>query len=226
MNQQAERLYLILTALFIAALVTGNLIFQKFISWNPLGIYKFELSVGILPYPITFLVTDIISEIFGRKRANRVVLAGLAASVFALLIVFVADYMAATTWSPIDNETFNQVFGLSILAVGASMTAYLIAQFIDIRLFHFWKKLTKGKHLWLRNNASTTLSQLMDTGTVLLLLCSFGAIVWDKFWVLLINGYLFKVIVALLDTPIIYGAVYLIRRKFKLADAEEISLQN
>ena len=106
------------------------------------------------------------------------------------------------------------------------MTAYLIAQFIDIRLFHFWKKLTKGKHLWLRNNASTTLSQLMDTGTVLLLLCSFGAIVWDKFWVLLINGYLFKVIVALLDTPIIYGAVYLIRRKFKLADAEEISLQN
>ena len=134
----AEQLYLILAALFIALLVAGNLIFQKFFTWNFFGLYTFEISVGILPYPITFLITDIISEIFGKKKANRVVLSGLFATVFLLVIVYLADAVPATSWSPIQNETFHEVFGFTVIAVGASMVAYLLAQLVDIRIYHFF----------------------------------------------------------------------------------------
>jgi len=215
-RKQAETLYLILASLFITSLVTSNLIFQKFFHWNPFGLCEFELSVGIIAYPVTFLVTDIISEIYGRKRANKVVVAGVFASVFALLIVVVSTEAPATNWSPIGDDTFKSVFGFTFIAVGASLAAYLLAQFLDVQIFHFWKKLTKGKHLWLRNNFSTFASQLVDTATVLLLLCSFGIIEWELFGLLLLNGYIFKVMFALFDTPIIYAVVYFMRKHFGL----------
>ena len=218
----AQNIYLILAALFISSLVVSNLIFQKFFYWEPLGLYRFEISVGILPYPITFLITDILSEIYGKKKANQVVIAGIFASLFSMIIILVADFTPAIVSSPINNTTFHEVFGLSPLAVFASMLAYLFAQFIDIKVFHFWKKLTKGKHLWLRNNFSTFFSQFIDTFTVVFLLCSFGVLTWNIFNSLLISGFLFKVIIAALDTPILYGIVYLFRRKFNLKPGEEI----
>ncbi len=216
-RKQAETLYLILAALFITSLVTSNLIFQKFFHWNPFGLFEFELSVGIIAYPVTFLVTDIISEIYGRRRANKVVVAGVFASAFALLIVVVSTEAPATIWSPIDDKTFKHVFGFTFIAVGASLAAYLLAQFLDVQVFHFWKRVTNGKHLWIRNNFSTFTSQFVDTATVLLLLCSFGVIEWKLFWVLLGNGYLFKVLFALFDTPVIYATVYFVRKHFGLA---------
>lgn len=223
-KREAFQLYLILAGIFIASLVACNLIFQKFFTWSPFGLYTFEISVGILPYPITFLVTDLISEVFGRKKANQVVIAGLVTSVLVLGIVMLSVSVSATSWSPVDDDTFAKVFGLTGVSVGASMFAYLTAQFIDIRIFHFWKKLTKGKHLWLRNNASTITSQLVDTGAVLGLLCAAGAIPWENFTDLLINGFLFKVLVAAFDTPLFYISTYLIRKKFDLAFGEEIEL--
>lgn len=221
-KQLAFRIYMSLAAIFIASLVVSNLIFQKFFTWDFFGIYSFEISVGILPYPITFLVTDLISEIFGRKKANQVVITGIFASAFSLLIIMVADGVPATTWSPVDNSVFSQVFGLSALAVFASAMAYLVAQFIDIRIYHFWKRKTKGRHLWLRNNFSTISSQFLDTFSVLFLLCSFGVIEWKLFGPLLLNGFLFKVLVALFDTPILYVVVYALRKRFNLQAHEEI----
>jgi len=215
-KQQAEMLYLILGSLFITSLVTSNLIFQKFFTWSPFGIYTFELSVGIIAYPITFLVTDVVSEVYGKKRANNLVKAGVFASAFALLIVIVSSSATATNWSPINDAEFKKVFGFTFIAVGASLAAYLLAQFLDVQVFHFWKRLTKGKHLWLRNNFSTFSSQLIDTITILLLLCSFGVIKWELFGVLLLNGYLFKVLFALFDTPIVYALVYFLRKHFHL----------
>ena len=222
-----EHLYIILASIFIASLISCNLIFQKFFQieiWIPiLGSYTFEQSVGLLPYPVTFLVTDIISEIYGRKKANQVVISGLIASIFMLCVIIVADSVNSTSWSAVDDPTFHQVFGLSGAAVFASMLAYLFAQFIDVRLFHFWKKLTKGKHLWLRNNASTIFSQCIDTFSVLFLLCYFGVIAWDKLGILFINGFLFKVFFAAFDTPFFYLASYLIRKYFDLKLGEELS---
>ena len=212
-----DRFYLILAGIFIASLVSCNLIFQKFFTWTPFGLYTFELSVGILPYPITFLVTDLISELYGKKKADQVVISGLIASVFVMGVVLLANYVPNTSWSPVNSELFEKVFGLQGPAVFASMIAYLSAQFIDVRVFHFWKKLTKGKHLWLRNNGSTFVSQFVDTAAVLILLCSAGAIEWSRFLPLLENGFLFKIIVALIDTPIIYGVIHLLKGKIEIA---------
>lgn len=220
--KSARKLYLILAALFITSLVVSNLIFQKFFSWDFLGVYTFEISVGILPYPLTFLVTDLISEIYGKKKANQVVVAGIFASFFSLLIIYMADVVPATEWSPVTDRTFNHVFGFSIVAVFSSMIAYLLAQFVDIRLYHFWKSLTKGRHLWLRNNFSTVTSQFLDTFSVLFLLCSFSVIEWHRFGELLLNGFLFKVLVALLDTPLLYLAVYQLRNWFNISAHEEV----
>ena len=221
-KNQAGKLYLILAALFIASLVAGNLIFQKFFYWNFFGLHTFEISVGILPYPITFLITDLIAEIFGKRKANQVVITGLFATVFVLGIIWVSNSVPATSWSPVDDETFSHVFGLTGVAVSASMVAYLLAQLIDIRIYHFWKEYTKGKHLWLRNNFSTMTSQFVDTASVLLLLCSFGAIQWEQFLVLLGSGFLYKVLVAAFDTPFLYLFVWLIKKKFNLKDNQEI----
>ena len=104
------------------------------------------------------------------------------------------------------------------------MMAYLLAQFIDIQIYHYWKRLTGGKHLWIRNNFSTFLSQLVDTSTVLLLLCSFGEIEWDLFVGLLLAGFLFKVFIAALDTPFLYLGVFLFRKRFNLEINQEIKL--
>ncbi|WP_460219974.1 queuosine precursor transporter [Psychroserpens sp. MEBiC05023] len=225
----AQKIYLFLAALFITSLVVSNLIFQKFFYWYPFdveifGTKLFEISVGLLPYPLTFLITDLISEIYGKKRANQVVVAGIFASIFSLLIILISSHVPATTWSYVNDETFTQVFGNSSIAVFASMITYLFAQFVDIQIYHFWKRLTKGKHLWLRNNFSTWFSQFVDTFTILMLLCSFGIIPWVNFKGLLISGFIFKVIVAALDTPFLYLGVFLFRRRFNLEVNEEIEL--
>jgi uncharacterized integral membrane protein (TIGR00697 family) len=214
-----EQIYLVLASLFIASLVACNLIFQKFFMLEiPLpggSSYTFRQSVGIIAYPLTFLVTDILSEIYGARRANMVVAAGLLASVFTTGLVELADISTSAEYG-IGSAVFHQVFGLSKIAVFASMMAYLTAQFIDIRLFHFWKRLTKGKHLWLRNNASTITSQTIDTAVVLVLLASFnaGGITWDNLPALFIDGLLFKWTFALLDTPVFYLAVGALKKRF------------
>jgi len=229
-SRAAFRIYLYLGALFITSLVVSNLIFQKFFFWKPFGDITvfgaplFELSVGILPYPITFLITDLISEVFGKKKANQVVTAGIFASVFSMAIIFLANDVPAIPSSPIGDETFTEVFGLSPLGVLASMLAYLFAQYIDISIYHFWKRLTKGRLLWLRNNFSTFSSQLVDTVTVVGLLCIFGVLPWDKFYGLVISGFIFKIFIAFLDTPLLYLFVYLLRKRFNLKLGNEIVL--
>ena len=181
------------------------------------------LSKGLL-LSITFLITDLISEIYGQKRANEVVIAGIFASFFSIGILLVAGAVPAIPSSPINNEIFTQVFSLSPLAVLASMMAYLVAQFIDIRVYHFWKKQTRGKYLWLRNNFSTFSSQIIDSATVIFLLCLFGVLPWTLFWGLTLSSIVFKVVIAAIDTPFLYLFVGLFRKRFQLAVGQEIPL--
>ncbi|MGB5189985.1 queuosine precursor transporter [Robiginitalea sp.] len=229
-QRKAYRIYLYLAALFITSLVVSNLIFQKFFYWQPFGDITlfgaplFEISVGILPYPITFLITDLISEIYGRKKANQVVTAGIFASFFSMGIVLLANALPAIEASPVDDTLFSRVFALSPVAVLASMIAYLFAQYVDIAIYHFWKRVTHGKHLWLRNNFSTFSSQIIDTTTVVSLLCVFGVLPWSMFYGLVVSGVIFKIIIAFLDTPLLYFFVYLMRRRFHLEPNDEIDL--
>jgi len=214
-----DRFYIILAGIFIASLVTCNLIANKFVTVN-LGFKVFIVSAGILPYPLTFLVTDLISEIYGQKKANLVVFSGFVASIFVLSFLWLGAQFNSIPNSIVDDFTYNAVFQNAWRLITASMVAYLFAQFIDVRVFHFWKKLTNGKHLWLRNNGSTIASQLIDT-TLVISILFVG--VWDTNQILsaIIDGWIFKMLIALLDTPIIYVVIYLLKGKIDIAPYQE-----
>ena len=223
----AEKIYLFLSALFITSLVVSNIIFQKFFYWYPFdfslfGQSLFEISVGLLPYPLTFLITDLISEIYGKRRASIVVVIGIFASFFSAGILLLGNALPAVDYSPINDSVYEKVFSLSPIAALASMIAYLMAQFIDIRIYHFWKKLTKGKMLWLRNNFSTFTSQFIDSLTVVGLLCTFNVLSWDSFLGLSTASFIFKIMIAIVDTPFLYIFVHLFRKRFSLKLGEEI----
>jgi len=218
----AERLYYILGALFIAALITCNLIANKFISID-LGFKTFVISAGVLPYPLTFLITDILSELYGRKRTTHVVLSGLFASIFVLFILWLGAQFPAIDGSPVDDETFNSVFQNAWRVIAASMFAYLAAQLVDVRLFHFWKGLTKGRMLWVRNNFSTIVSQLIDT-TLVVFVLFVGVESTETMTGYIMDGWLFKILCALLDTVLIYAFMAWARRFFGLRLGQEIRL--
>ena len=211
-----DQFYLILSGIFIASLVTCNLIANKFVTVD-LGFKVFIVSAGILPYPFTFLVTDLISELYGQKKANLVVLAGFFASMFVLLFLWLGGQFNAIPDSLVTDQVYDSVFRNAWRIIAASMTAYLFAQFIDVRIFHFWKKLTNGKHLWLRNNASTLVSQLLDTILVICILF-FGVWSTDQIFSAIIDGWLFKMLMAFIDTPIIYGIIHLLKGKIDIAE--------
>ena len=168
-----------------------------------------------MPYPITFLVTDLISELYGQKKANRVVISGFIASIFVLFFLWLGGQFNAIPDSIVNDNIYNAVFRNAWRIIAASMVAYLIAQFIDVRIFHFWKKLTNGKHLWLRNNGSTIASQLVDTSLVI---CILFIGVWDAGQIFngIIDGWLFKMLMAFIDTPIIYGIIFLLKDKIPI----------
>lgn len=214
---RAEFVYLLLAGVFIGALVITNVIAGKFFE-----LFGRPLSCGIIAYPVTFLVTDLISEIYGERRATQVVKVGFVVSVFITLVVVISNLAPAAATTYVDQTSFGKVFGLTPGIVFGSMCAYLVAQLVDVRVFEFWRRLTEGRHLWLRNNGSTMLSQLLDTAIVV----TTTLVVWPMFdadattepissglwWELVVGQYLFKAVVALLDTPLFYlGSAFLSR---------------
>ena len=216
------KIYIYLAGLFIASLIICNLIANKFITIN-LGFKTFTISAGILPYPITFLITDLLSEIYGIKSTRNIVWSGFFASIFVLIVIFISKKFNSIPNSPVDNETFNIVFGNSWRIIFGSMTAYLFAQFIDIKIYHFWKKLTNGNHLWLRNNFSTIFSQLVDTSIVVTILF-INALSGKEILYLIIDGWIFKMIIALIDTPILYLSNSIIKKYIGLKFSQEFKL--
>ena len=212
--------YLILESLFIASLFTCNLIANKFVVVD-FFFKEFRLSAGVLAYPVTFLITDILSEIYGKVKTRRVVLSGFFASLFVLFILWLGGVFSSIEGSPVNDDQYNYVFQNAWRIIFASMIAYLSAQLIDVRLFHFWKKLTKGRHLWLRNNASTIASQLIDTSLVVFVLFV-GKKTNNEMISLIIDGWLFKTLCAFFDTPIFYLLTSLFRKKLNLKEGEEL----
>ncbi len=219
---QARIIFLLLAALFISALVTCNIIANKFVEVD-LGFKVFTISVGVLPYPITFLITDILSEIYGRKKTRAVVLSGLVVSFFVMFMLWLGHAFDAIPSSPVNNRAYDTVFSNTGRVIMASMTAYLVAQLIDVRLFHFWKQKTKGKHLWVRNNFSTILSQLADTVLVVSVIF-IGQKTTGEIGSLVLDGWLFKSLVALADTFIIYLVIHQFKKVFGLKAGQEIEI--
>lgn len=227
-----DALFLSLAGIFLTSLVLGNIIgTTKFVSLFSIelsgwmlsivpelvrenNIYTMSVPVGVIAYPFTFLATDLISELYGRKKAQLVVWVGFGMNVFMLFLMTVNNYLPNAAGVSGGTELFAGVYEFMVGNTIASMIAYLIAQTVDVRLFHFWKNLTNGKHLWLRNNASTTVSQLVDSTAILTILYIAGNLGEDidtigKLIILILNSYLFKFFFALFDTPLCYLGVKL-----------------
>ncbi|MCB9672841.1 MAG: queuosine precursor transporter [Alphaproteobacteria bacterium] len=223
-----ERVYLVLASAFCVVLVLTNVVGIKLFQAPFLD--DFALTTGILAYPATFVLTDLVSEIYGKKRADFMVGLGFAMSMLMLVIVQLAVRMPPHRfWVPADGafypdpagyqHAFESVFALNGILLFASMLAYLCAQLCDNWLFHFWKQVTNGKHLWLRNNGSTWISQLVDTFVVgsILFWGAFGMSFADGLSVML-TIYGFKLVLAALDTPFVYAGVYAMERLFARDD--------
>ncbi len=178
-------------------IVLANILVTKQIT-----LFGLAATGGNVVYGCTFLVTDLLAEHYGKREARRAVLVGFFASA-----VYLAMSQLILAFQP-SGEDFAQegmvsIFSLAPRIVAASLAAYLVSQFHDIWAFHFWRKLTKGKRLWMRNNFSTWVSQLMDT-TVFVLGAFYGVFPGKVLLQIIITTYILKVIVALIDTPFIY----------------------
>lgn len=194
----------ILLGLFVAAIVAANLLGTKIADfWIAVA------SVGIFMYPITFLVTDVVEEVFGKEKVKGFVIAGFLAIVMVMLLTILSVVLPPASRYP-SNEAFLEVFNPSIRIMIASLIAFLLAQYHDIWAFNFWKKKTKGRFLWLRNNLSTIVSQFIDT-TVFMFIAFYMATptyTIDFIFALIIPYYLLKVIIAVFDTPFVYLGVW------------------
>lgn len=206
-----ESIYTSLCVLFCVLIVMGNLIYQKFVSLPILPFHTFELSVGAILYPLTFLLTDLITEFYGKEKANFCVKLGICMNIFVVCIVAGMDCLDATAWSKIDNTTFHSVFGLYSVAFIGSILACYIAQLADIALYLWIRKLTKGKWLWARNNGSTAISLFIDTFIVISFMTAFHVLPVDRMWLLIINSYLFKLFFSICSTPLFYASVAFLR---------------
>lgn len=219
-KERRERVFLLLAGLFLGSLTMLNILgltrmIDISFSIGSVNI-PLTLTMGVLPYPITFLCTDFISEIYGQKRANMLVWAGLMLNIWVILIMYLGGALPGL--ENYDDSAFFKIKQLTTSSVTASMIAYLLAQFIDVKIFHYLKKLTKGKHLWLRNNASTIISQLVDSFAVILIAhwssnafnLQGQADAFDKLIIIIFSGYIYKLTTALLDTiPFYYGTKFL-----------------
>ncbi len=237
MAENSSRVFSVLMAGFVVVLVLTNIIgvklFLAFPESFPRGLFgeAITLTTGLITYPVTFLLTDIVCEVYGRAKANLMVITGFFMSLASLVLIQISLVLPGAPAWPASNPTFatvadmqrafESVFTLPGILIFASMTAYLVAQLMDVRLFHFWKRVTGGRHLWLRNNASTMTSQLFDTVIVNSIFLGLGlGLDWGLVAKIIVASYLFKVIMAALDTPLIYLGVAMVRRYAGETEAE------
>ncbi|MBM5790453.1 MAG: queuosine precursor transporter [Cyanobacteria bacterium M_surface_10_m1_298] len=219
LQQRRELAFLVLAGLFLGTMGMLNILgLTRFLQLGQIGSWPVVVAVGALPYPVTFLCTDLISEIWGERRANQLVWVGLLLNGWIVLVLWLGGVLPGLPGAP--DEAFFSVQRLAFGAVVASMAAYMAAQFTDVRLFHFWKRRTAGRALWLRNNGSTLVSQLVDTSAVVLI-SHYGAHVLPvrpelpvlpQLGSYIASGYLFKALAALLDTLPFYLLTGWLRR--------------
>jgi queuosine precursor transporter len=199
--KNTHKLYVCLACIFVSCLLLGDVIGGKTIP-TPLG----PISVGIIPFPITFLLTDVVNDFYGRKGARFLTLVGFGMALLAYVVLQVGTWIPAHQSTYFTQPEFVKIFGGSAQLFVASMIAYLIGQFLDIQVFQFWKALTQSKHLWLRATGSTLLSQILDTVTINVVFWKWTA---DKDWAFIFGKagreYLIKLVVAILLTPAVYA---------------------
>lgn len=210
-NTLMERIYITLCTLFTVLLIIGNCIYQKFVYLPILPFHTFELSVGAIFYPLTFLITNLIAEFYGKAKAKFCIRLALTMSILVALILMLMNKLDATSWSKLDNYLFNKVFGMYSVSLIGSLIANYIAQLIDINLYLLIRKLTGDKYLFLRS-LSSTISLFIDTVIAVTFITISGDIIpYSQMLPLVFNSYLFKLFFVIVTIPLFYLLVYLIK---------------
>lgn len=216
----AERIFMLLVSIFITALITTNLIAGKLII-----LFGWTLPVSVFVYPFTFILVDIIAELYSSKQAKLMILSGFIVSILTTSLVWIAHRLPVDPNSPIDQVAFTQTLGFLPGIVISSLVAYLLAQFIDLLIFIYLSRLFNRQYLWLRTSIAKLISQLLDS----LVVITIAWVIWPKLipnqpiqpisleiWKsMLVGQYFFKAIFALLETPLVYIGIHLIRPYLK-----------
>lgn len=194
--------------IILFGIFTGGLVIASVLATKIIVVFGLFVPAGILAYSLTFIATDVISEVWGKQSANHVVLAGfITLATVSLLIQLALLWPAAPSWK--NKEAFDTVLGSTFRVILASLAAYLVSQFHDVWLFHILKRATKGRFLWLRNNLSTTISQFIDS-FIFIAIAFYGVM---PVWPLILGQWAVKLVIALLDTPVVYLLVRVLKEK-------------
>jgi uncharacterized integral membrane protein (TIGR00697 family) len=215
------KLFLVLSGIFVTCLLVGDIMGGKLVQTTIAG-YPFTVTVGMIPFPVTFLLTDLLNEFYGRRAARSVTWLGFAMAILAYTFIFVAaaipiaSLTQAPDWLGVTEDAFQRVFVSSRRMIVASLTAYLISQFVDIWIFHVLKRAAKNRWLWLRATGSTVISQLVDTITINFAAWA-GILSVSQILNVITSAYVLKIMIAIGLTPLIYAGHALIERVLELA---------
>jgi uncharacterized integral membrane protein (TIGR00697 family) len=215
-----QRRYCYLCAVFLTALLVGDTIGAKlFVTPIPLGFTTLHatLSVGVIWFPITFLLTDIINEFYGSKGARFVTFVGFWMAIMAFVIIFCARKIPAASFSPVSQAAFDNVLGNANTIFFASLVAYVIGQLVDISVFQLAKRLTQSRHIWLRSTGSTVISQLVDT-VVVTTIAFWHKLTPSQLRETIIAQYSVKLVFAVALTPVIYAMHGALHRQLHLEE--------
>jgi len=211
-----HKLFLVLAGIFTTSLVVGDIMGGKLVETTVFG-FDFTTTVGMVPFPLTFLLTDLLNEFYGKRAARFITVVGFAMAVLAFTFISIAGAIpfAAMTraagWTGVTESGFNNVFLGSQRMIVASLCAYLVSQFVDIGVFQGLKRVTSGKFLWLRATGSTAVSQLIDTITINFVAWS-GMMGVGKILNIIYSAYGLKLLIAVALTPLIYLCHALLER--------------
>jgi len=198
-----DRAFIILVSVFVGSITIASVLATKIVT-----VFGVFVPAGVFSYSVTFICTDVISEVWGKARAKQTVFGGFIALVTVLILVQLSIvWPGAPFWT--GEEAFHSILGSTSRIIVASFTAYLISQFHDVWAFHFWKKITRDRHLWLRNNLSTVVSQFLDS-FVFIIIAFYGVM---PVWPLILGQWIVKISIALLDTPVIYLVVWHVKKR-------------
>lgn len=199
-------MYIYLNGLFVGLLILSNIISVKLFS-----VGDFILPAAAIVYVVTYLITDVIGEVYGKDAAMRTVKAGLVTQIVALLFILAAIHLPAAEAFGMQSE-FEAILGGSFRVMFASLLAYIISQHIDVNVFHRLKMKHGTQKLWLRNNLSTASSQLIDTA-IFIAVAFVGTVPTGVLFSMIITQYVFKFVVAIVDTPFTYLLVKIARKE-------------
>jgi queuosine precursor transporter len=211
-QNRKDFVYIVLAGIFITNAIVAELIGGKLIY-----VGSFVMSVGILPWPIVFITTDLINEYFGDKGVKKLSLITACLIAYAFVILYGALQIPAVQGAGlVTDDQFNGVFGQSLWIIVGSITAFLVSQLIDVTAFHFFKNKTGNKMIWLRSTGSTVISQLFDSFIVLgIAFWLTGKMSTEVYITSAFTGYFVKLILAVVLTPFIYLGHSIIQKYLK-----------